>query len=220
MNKLFNLSIAVILSALILSCGGAGDRAKTGEAENVTVTEGDHTFKVDSTNSNIYWVGTKPTGKHNGTIQISEGEILIADNSVVGGNFTIDMSTIENHDLTDPEKNANLVGHLKSADFFEVESYPISRFVITSTQSIDNNVDFNYNITGNLTMKDSTASITFPAKVTLNDNKISVVSAEFAIDRSIWNVRYGSRKFFDNLRDDYIGDDITLQVNINAEESS
>ncbi len=215
MKNFIKLSSLLFLSVFMMSCANNENKAESGEAKQVTVTEGEKTFTVDSTNSTINWVGSKPTGKHEGTIQISGGEVLVTDGNLVGGNFTIDMNTIVNHDLTDPEANAKLVGHLKSADFFEVETNPTSKFVITSVEPKTGSTE-NYNVTGNLTLKENTKSVTFPVSYSLTEEMLKVESTEFVVDRSEWDVRYGSRKFFDNLRDNYISDDISFQVTINA----
>lgn len=210
---LLSLAVAIVMTT---ACNNqTKNRAETGEAKEVQTITGDQSFPIDSTNSTIEWTGSKPTGKHNGTIEISEGEMLVTDGKLVGGKFVIDMNSIRNLDLTSKDDNAKLVGHLKSADFFEVEKYPTSIFVITSVQEQAQNPNY-YNVTGNLTLKENTASITFPVNVTINEDRVQVRSEEFVIDRSNWNVRYGSRKFFDNLRDNYISDDIALKINIDA----
>ncbi len=215
MKNFIKVSSLLFMGAFIISCANSENKTESGDAKQVTVTEGDRTFNVDASNSTINWVGSKPTGKHEGTIEISQGEVLVTDGNLVGGNFTIDMSTIKNEDLTDPEENGKLVGHLKSPDFFDIEKYPTSKFVITSVAPITGGTE-NYNVTGNLTMKDKTKSITFPVMFSLTEDALKVESATFVIDRSEWDVRYGSRKFFDNLRDNYISDEISLQVTINA----
>lgn len=216
MKRLVYLISVAVFGIAISSCSNQNsNKATTGEAQEVSITEGDQNLEIDSTQSVIEWEGSKPTGKHNGTIEISTGKILVTDGKLVGGSFVIDMKSIKNYDLTDAESNAKLVGHLKSADFFDVEKYPTSKFEITSVQEASGTE--NYNVTGNLTMKEKTASVTFPVKFALSDSLLVVESPQFVIDRSVWEVRYGSRKFFDNLRDNYISDDIALKLKINAD---
>lgn len=216
MKKLNHLLGLVLLAAFFMSCNTSGDRAKTGEAQDVNVTEAEQTFIVNPSTSVVEWTGSKPTGKHNGTINVSKGNLLVTNNTLVGGEFTLDMKTIVNKDIEKDEDRERLVGHLKSADFFDVDKHPYATFVITEVEPITGNNEFNYRLTGNLTMKDTTASVSFPARVSMKENSVEAVSQNFTIDRSIWNVKYGSKKFFDNLRDDFISDDIALKVTINA----
>ncbi len=216
MKRIKFITTAVILSLVIISCNTRNSNlAETGEAQEVKITEGEKSLDIDSTNSTVEWEGSKPTGKHHGTINVIEGKVFLTDGKLVGGNFTIDMKSIKDLDLEDSESNAKLVGHLKSADFFDVEKYPTAKFEITDTKLIDNSTE-NYEVTGNLTMKEKTASVKFPATVQLTDEELNVNTPQFVIDRSVWDVRYGSRKFFDNLRDNYISDEIGLKVTINA----
>lgn len=213
-GKLFSLAI---VAGLIASCGGPqGEKAETSEAQEVSVKSGDITLQVDRVSSNVEWVGAKPTGQHNGIVDLQGGELMLSDGSIVGGNFTIDMNSIKNMDLTSEEDNAKLVGHLKSSDFFDVEKYPTAVFQITSVEPLTGNAEANHNITGNLTMKDVTKSITFPAMVTVNDNLVTATTPAFVIDRTQWNVQYGSKTLFKNLQDKFINDEISLSINLNA----
>lgn len=207
----------IAVAAFLASCGGPqGDKAQTGEAQEVSVKSGDVTLNVDLAASNVEWIGTKPTGQHNGTISISEGNLLLANGAVVGGKFTIDMNSIVCLDLTDATDNGKLVGHLKSPDFFEVETYPTAVFEITSAEAVQGNPAATHNITGNLTMKNVTKSITFPAMVTVSDDGVTASTPAFLIDRTQWNVQYGSKTLFANLKDNFINDEISLVINLKA----
>ncbi len=218
MTRFLRLSTFIFLTGIAFACGGPqGEKAQTGDAQEVSVTTGDVTLKVDAAASKVEWVGSKPTGQHHGTIGISGGNLMLADGNIVGGKFTTDMNSIVNLDLTNAEDNGKLVGHLKSPDFFDTAKYPTADFEITSATPISGNPDATHNITGNLTMKHITKSITFPAKVVFEGNKVSASSPEFIIDRSQWNVQYGSRTFFNNLKDKFINDEISLKINLSAE---
>lgn len=217
MTKIGKLFSLFALAATIASCGGPqGNKTQTGEAQEVSVKSGDVTLMVDLDASNIEWVGAKPTGQHNGTVNLSSGELMLTEGMIVGGKFIIDMNSIVDLDLTDAEDNAKLVGHLKSADFFEVETYPTAIFEITSVEAVSDNSQASHSITGNLTMKDVTKSITFPALVTIDDNGVTASSPAFLIDRTQWNVQYGSKTLFDGLKDKFINDDISLKINLKA----
>ena len=127
------------------------------------------------------------------------------------------MKTIVYEDLKEEESNKKLVGHLSSADFFDVEKYPTSKIEITKVEELKDATKPNVNstVTGNLTMKDVTKSITFPAEIKI-DNGVITVKADFDIDRTDWNIKYGSGKFFDNLGDKMINDKFNLNLTIIA----
>lgn len=206
-----------VLIGIAAACGGPqGDKAKTGDAQEVSATTGDVSMKVDNVASKIEWVGAKPTGKHHGTIGISEGNLMLTDGNIVGGKFTIDMNSIVDVDLTSAEDNGKLVGHLKSPDFFDAAKYPTAVFEITSSEAVSGNPDVTHNITGNLTMKDITKSVTFPAWVSIEGNQLTASTPEFVIDRTQWNVQYGSKTIFDNLKDKFINDEISLKISLSA----
>ena len=213
-SKLLGLTVMV---GVIASCGGPqGDKALTGDAQEISVKEGDVTLKADLNASNIQWEGAKPTATHHGTINIKSGELMLSDGAIVGGIFTIDMNTINNIDLEDAESNAKLVNHLKSPDFFDIEKYPNAVFQITSVEPISGNPESNHSITGNLTMKDVTRSITFPAMITMDDESVNATSPAFVLDRTQWNVQFGSKTLFSNLKDKFINDDMSLRINFSA----
>jgi polyisoprenoid-binding protein YceI len=217
MTKIGKILGLVLVTGIIASCGGPqGEKAATGEAQDVTVKSGDVSLPVDLAASNVEWVGTKPTGQHNGTVNISAGELMLKEGEIVGGKFTIDLNSIVVLDLTDQEMNAKLLGHLKSADFFEVETYPTAVFEIASVAAVSGNPDASHNITGNLTMKNITKSVTFPAMVNVSDNGVTATTPAFIIDRTEWNVQYGSKKLFKNLKDNFIHDEMSLKINLKA----
>ena len=170
-------------------------------------------YSVNVGESTVTWVGKKVTGSHNGTIEMTTGDLDISAGKLVGGNFSIDMTTIENSDIEDEGMRAKLEGHLKSADFFNVTEFPSADFVITSAKQQSG--EFNYEITGDLTIKGQTHPVTFHAKVTVSGSAVSA-TASIVFDRSKYDVRYGSDSFFDNLGDKAIYDDVELDVNIVA----
>jgi polyisoprenoid-binding protein YceI len=214
MKKIFGVFfLAGLMMAGIYSCGGpSGDKVQSGEAQDAAAGSGE-AYTVDVASSVIEWQGAKVAYGHNGTIGLSSGSLMVNGDQITGGEFTIDMNSIVCLDIEDPEKNAQFVGHMKSADFFETETYPTAKFVVTSAQKGEGNMQ---QITGNLTMKDATRSITFNTELSLNGNSVSAVTPQFVIDRSEWNVRFGSPSFFNDLKDDMIKDEIGLVVKLNA----
>jgi polyisoprenoid-binding protein YceI len=166
---------------------------------------------VKTKSSTIKWTGGKVGGSHNGTIQLKEGSLQLENGVLVGGNFTIDMSTITNEDLSG-EYKGKLEGHLKSDDFFGVDTYPTANFELT--QSIPQGPG-KYKVTGNLTIKGITKEIKFPATVQ-EENGEYIATADITVDRSEYNVRYGSGSFFDDLGDKVIYDEFELAVKLSV----
>ena len=172
------------------------------------------TYNVNTQQSEVSWKGEKVTGEHIGTISLQEGTLMLEDGTLVGGNFTIDMNTLTNTDL-EGENKGKLEGHLKSDDFFGVATYPTAKLDITNVEAQGDN---KYEITGDLTIKEKTHEVTFPATVTTQGNQVTA-DASITIDRSKYDVRYGSGSFFDNLGDKTIYDEFHLQVSLVAENA-
>ncbi len=216
MKTIIALSAMLFSTLMIVSCGAPqGEKAATGDEKAVMKAKG-VVYLADVSASQIEWVGTKPTGQHNGTISIAKGNITVEDGMITGGEMMIDMNSIVVLDLTDPETNGKLRGHLLSSDFFDVAVYPEARFVFTSVAAYEGeqtgDINFTHTVSGNLTMKDVTRNVTFHAMIEIQDATIKAHTGNFIIDRSEWNVKYGSRKFFDNLKDNFIHDEISLKI--------
>ena len=161
---------------------------------------------VNVAKSNIVWKAYKVTGSHTGNIELKSGMLDFDGDKLVGGSFEIDMTTITCTDL-EGEYNQKLVGHLKSDDFFGVEKFPVAQLEIT--QVISRGTPGDYKIVGDLTIKGITKEVRFMAKVNPNQ-----ATAAITVDRSEFNVRYGSGSFFENLGDKTIYDEFELEVNL------
>lgn len=161
--------------------------------------------EVKVTESTIAWTGKKVTGSHNGSIQLKSGHFNMDGDQIIGGEFVIDMSSITVEDLQG-ENKGKLEGHLKSDDFFGTEKNPTAKLIITSASKKDNST---YEVVGDLTIKNETHPITFEL-----DWKENSANTQLTIDRSKFNVRYGSGSFFDNLGDKTIYDNFELDVNL------
>ena len=170
------------------------------------------TYKVDTQRSSIEWLGKKITGQHNGTIKLSSGELVVNGKAVKGGAFTIDMNSIACSDLQG-EYGQKLVGHLKNDDFFSVEKNPTSKFEITKVTSAGAN---RVNITGNLTIKGITQPLTFPATVKQKGDAIVAVAKGVKVDRTKYDIKYGSKSFFTSIGDKAIDDEFELAINLVA----
>ncbi|HXA02426.1 MAG TPA: YceI family protein [Cytophagaceae bacterium] len=178
----------------------------------LSFTNGTTTYKVNAEQSKIAWTGKKVTGSHTGFVKISSGSLTLKDEKITAGTFDMDMNTITNTDVTDKGYNEKFVGHLKSDDFFSTAKYPKSTFVLTKSISKGNGL---YDVTGNLTIKNITNEVTFPATITA-DGKQLKGSAQITVDRTKFDIKYGSGSFFDNLGDKAIDNNFILDVNLVA----
>jgi polyisoprenoid-binding protein YceI len=169
-------------------------------------------FVVDKTASTLVWTGKKITGEHTGNVQLASGELIAEGKIVKQGNFEIDLTSISVTDIKDPEYNAKLVGHLKNEDFFHVDQFPKASFTITS---ITPKSGEQYDVNGKLTLKGVTKDITFPATIKNDGKKISA-TAKIKVDRTQFNIRYGSASFFDSLGDKAIDNEFVLDLNLVA----
>lgn len=165
---------------------------------------------IDPAKSSIRWDGYKVTGQHHGSVNIESGELIFADGVLKSGRFIMDMPTIEVHDLQG-DSRTKLENHLKSDDFFSVVSYPKATFEIDKV--IPYGTRGLYKIQGQLTIKGITKPIKFETQIE-NKNSITIATAEIQVDRSEYNVRYGSGSFFDNLGDKTIYDEFDIKVKL------
>lgn len=182
-----------------------------------SVIAAERELTVSPAQSQLSWEGKKVTGKHDGTLSIKNGSVKLDNDKIVGGSFDIDMNSITVLDIKDPKDNAKLTNHLKSDDFFSASNFPAAKFTITETTPIPGAEEGqpNYNVSGDLSIKGITHPVSFPAIVHINGNQASA-NAEVKLDRTMWNVRYGSGKFFENLGDKLIYDEFTVKLNVVA----
>lgn len=170
------------------------------------------TYKVNPTASKIEWVGKKITGSHNGTIAAKNGNIVVTGDLVTGGEVVVDMNTITVTDIPAKEEgNGKLVGHLKSPDFFDTAKFAESKLVIKSSKKVAKGLE----VTGDLTIKGKTNPVTFVASLVKSDKGINLKS-EVNVNRTKYDIKYGSGSFFKGLGDKAIHDDFTLNVDVAA----
>ncbi|SDR68743.1 YceI-like domain-containing protein [Polaribacter sp. KT25b] len=160
-------------------------------------------YNVDTEASVLNWKGTKPLGAHDGVVSLKSGSLIIEEDELIDGEFVIDMNSIVNVDMKGSAGAGKIEAHLKSADFFDVATYPTSKFVITDVEESE---DGKLDVTGNLTIKDVTKSITIPATISTEGGVTTFESKTFNVNRTDYNVKYKSKSFFDNLKDKFIDD--------------
>lgn len=202
MKKLFLFTIGAVL----LSFG-----AKSEEPAN-----GKSVYNVETNESKVHWLGKKVTGEHTGNVSLFNGDVTMEGDNIVAASIKMDMNTITCTDLTNEQWNQKLVGHLKSDDFFSVETHPEAMFNATEFSAIkeDENGN-NYNVTGMLTIKGISHEISFPAKVNVSNSKLTALGSA-TIDRTKYDIKYGSGSFFKGLGDNMIYDDFEITFELVA----
>lgn len=195
MRNLFLISIIILFSSSLFS------------QENIAV------FNIDTLASHIQWTGEKLTREHTGKIYLDSSYIELTNGNITAGKFIIDMNTMTNEDISDTTEKQTIIRHLKSKDFFDVEFYPYAKLKII--RAIPNPLakknQPNYTIISDLSIKDSTHTIVFPAIITMNDKEL-IANAKFNIDRTKFGIVYNSYKYFPNLTDVLINDKIKFKI--------
>ncbi|MDH3698412.1 MAG: YceI family protein [Flavobacteriaceae bacterium] len=186
-NRL-NLVLALLFAASGLAVASEGDKKE-----------------VDTKKSTVTWKAYKVTGSHTGTVTLTSGALEFDNEVLTGGEFTVDMTSLVSTDL-EGEYKGKLEGHLKSDDFFSVANFPKAKLVFTGVSPNGKN---SYEVTGDLTIKGITKSITFDLSV-----YGSKATASLKVDRAQYDVRYGSGSFFENLGDKTIYDEFDLVVDL------
>ena len=205
------IALMAFITVGTFSCKNSEKNAETPLAETAEPTEMAAEYTVDTTASEIMWEGEKPTGKHHGTLSLSSGTLHLNNGDIEAGNFVIDLNTITVEDL-EGEDRANLEAHLKGTakgkegDFFNVTEFPTAKFEMTSYE--------NGMVKGNLTIRDKTNPIEFPATLSTEGDKIILKSDTFELDRTMWGVNYGSKSVFPNLGNQFIHDAVKVSITL------
>lgn len=205
MKKTF---LAFAISGLIFaSCSSnpEGEKAEVSEASEVVETQGTQ-LTVDTQASNVVWTGKKVSTAHHGEIKIKSGSVTVEGDALKGGQFIIDMTTLENKDLSG-EWKAKIEGHLHTEDFFHTEKHPEAKLEITNVEGSGVGVA---KVSANLTIKEITKNITFNADVTEISDAAFKATADFNIVRADWGIVYPG------MPDDLISAEINFKVSIVA----
>ena len=175
-----------------------------------------HTNKVNANknNSTVIWTGSKPTGSHTGNVSIKSGYLTFDHGRLVGGNFTIDMTSITCTDIEKESKNKYFVDHLKDEDFFDVTEFPEANLNIKKVKRLNAQ---EYEMSGEMTIKGITNDLTFTSEVKLTGNSY-VAIAKIIIDRTKYGVEYKSSNVFKNLGDKFIYDEIEFDIFLVSEK--
>ncbi len=167
-------------------------------------------FQIQTASSTVNWTGKKVLGLHTGTINLSNGYLEVSEGNITDAEIEIDMTTIVVTDIEDKKTLKDFHDHLLNDDFFSVDKFKRARFKMTHSEGQGNN---QYRISGNLTIKDITHPVSFLAKIEIFADFLHSLG-EIVIDRTFYNIRYGSGKFIDNLGDKLIYDDFVMQFKL------
>ena len=212
--------LAIIIATTFTACNTTpkGDASTTSDTQTVATTSGND-YTIDSS-SVIGFTGNGVGKNHPGTFKVEEGKLSVKDGKISAGSFNINISSIG---LTEPAEmiQTKLKGHLLSGDFFDAAKFPTAKFEITSVAEYTSNgtdkkviEGANALVSGNLTLKDVTKNVTFPANISVSENEVSA-KANFNIDRTQWNMSYGNDK---SLKDKFISPEVNITLDIKAKK--
>ena len=223
MKHLFLLFLIVSTSLLAVSCKSKGAEESTADTATTSGTTPQGTaYEIDVPRSELKWNAFKPTGTHFGTVPIAGGTIYVDGDLITGGSVEINMSGLEVKD-SEGEMKEKLEAHLKGSvpgkedDFFNVSKYPKATFNILGSTKLENDPLGTHMINGELRIKEITKPVSFKAVVDLASGVAIKATAEpFVIDRTEWDIKFKSKKFFDDLKDDFVNDEIKLELTVGA----
>lgn len=223
-KRLFNIFMIATFAAGTVACkNDAQNKVEPKEAQEAAASgEEAVQYEIDTEASTIEWRGTKPTGEHIGIIDIQSGTLTADQDEIESGKVTIDMEsiTVLDENISDEDRKT-LENHLKGTaegketDFFNVREYPTATFEITGVSETNGQKM----LQGNLTIKEDTKNIEFPVSTSVDGDELTLESETFVIDRTDWNVNYGSKSVFDNLGDNFISDDMELTIKVKANKA-
>jgi len=214
--KKFAVLILIAFLPLLAGCALSGietnDSADLiGVSEVAALTDGRYT--VDIKASTLYWEAYKPIGGHMGGISLERGELVVQNGQPHSGSFVIDMTSITNTDIENESFRTNLINHLKSDDFFATADHPTARFDITRVLPYEGEEDYDYKIEGDLSIRDVTDSITMYARLDDTGEKLTGYG-KAEVDRTKFNITIRSGSFFEELGDQLVKDEFTLEMDL------
>lgn len=231
-KKVLKKSSPLLLATLLAACGGeSAKEAKVGkEKEAAKGGKKSVTYKLNKKKSALQWTARKQSGKHDGTVDLKSGKLKAKGDSLQAGQFVADMTTIYVTDDMDSAHHKKLMGHLRSPDFFSVDSFPESRFELTGIKAYEGDSTMKigldslkkkatHTIQGNLTIKGITKNVSeIPAWVKVGDKKVKALT-EFSFDRTRWDIMFKSKSILDNLKDGFIYDQVDLRISLHADKA-
>lgn len=232
MKLLPNILLLALFAFGLASCADNNSNAESAETseekEAAEASTSASNYTIDTDRSIIRWQGYKPTGQHHGTVNFQSGNLSVQNNMIESGKATFDMTSITVKDENMSEDNrTKLQRHLKGEiegqedDFFNINQYPTANFEITNVSNIENDEGGAVMVSGNLTIKDVTKEISFKTNVNLMENdELRAETDWFKVDRTRWNINFKSKSIFDDLKNDFINDEIGLKIEVTAQKEA
>jgi len=218
--KIIKFFAVILISTTFFACSSnepSGDKAVITEKQDIAVEKG-QVFTVDTTDSRIHFTGYGVGKKHPGTFHLSSGSVAVLNNQITGGDFIINVRSLD-LDQKEGMFQDKLKPHLLSGDFFDGDKFGTAKFAITKVEPYAANgkdtsivEGANFTISGNLTIKDVTKNVSFPAKVDLDGNTLKA-KGNFDINRRDWQMNYGNDK---TLGDKFISEKVTIGLDLKA----
>ena len=219
--KQLTYSVLLFASLLLVSCKSKGAEESTAAVADESNPVG-VAYQVDIPRTELKWNAFKPTGTHHGIIPVTKGMIYVKDDMITGGSVEFNMAGLEVKDL-DGEMKEKLETHLKGTvegkedDFLNVGKFPTATYTIKGSTKLENDPLGTHMINGDLTIKGITKPVSFKAVVDLaSGTALKAVAEPFVIDRTEWDIKFKSKKFFEDLKDDFINDEVKLELTVGA----
>jgi polyisoprenoid-binding protein YceI len=210
--------LPLLLSAVLFGC--KKENAKTlrvSEAKENAAVVAAEMFAVDTAQSRVFWEGSEGLAMirltHTGYFKLRGGALSVQNGAPLGGKIDIDLASVIDTDIQKPNKKLDLENHLKSADFFEVEKFPVAAFEITGSEKMAGD---SVRVTGNLNMKGVSKSVSFPAKLSIAGGVLNA-GAKFLINRKDWGIHFMSENSFG---DEMIRHEVGIQLQIVAHKTA
>lgn len=219
MNILIKLMsiVSLIIAPHISMKGEHGSHGNVSESHVIAPAKlVDATYYLDTTATKLEWLGKKVGGQHNGTVNFVSGNLLVENGVLSGGEFLIDMQSIKCTDISNDDENyVKFISHLKNQDFFNVDSFPQAKLIITRVETIEGN---SYKVTANLTIKNITNEVNFVARVFQMGEDAIMAETSFNVDRTKYGIKFKSKTFFSEFADNFIYDDMYFNVRLIAKQ--
>ncbi len=218
MNKLF---IAIAIGGLFLQSCSNQNRVEAGQAEVVPTTENQNgtEYAQVKDSSFVFWRASHLGGmqKRWGRVSLADASVKVENDALTNATVLMNMGSLTVENFEDAESKAKLEGHLKIGDFFDIEHYPNTKFEMTKIEGNDG--EYNSKVTGNLTIKDVTKSITFLANVDITNDAVSIQSEDFSVDRTVWGISYNTEGTSGVPVDYLIANDIGFTIDVSVARS-
>ena len=219
--SLRSVLLGLAAACLLVACDQTpkGDKATITEKQTAEKATG-QTFVVDTAASTVRFIGHGVGKNHPGRFKLSSGTVAVANDHITGGDFVINIKSMnleEKGEMFDKK----LHPHLMSGDFFDADNFATARFEITKVEPYKPNdkdtslvKGANFNVSGNLTLKNATKNVTFPAHIELDNNALKA-KADFVIDRRQWQMNYGNDR---TLGDQFISENVNIELDLKADK--